>query len=237
MPCEAYKNALTEAALTGADPQNELRTHLATCAPCRAAFAQEQALFSSIDAGLHVTANADVPASLLPPVRARLDEGITPQPRWNQSLILGAASVGLAFAIFLFARPQHSKPDIQAKQTPQIPVNSTPVKNAQHPNSGPGTQSVSSNLNNSHKRSRSTLLPRVASSQPEVLVPPDEREAFARFVATLQEHSEVVTALAALSADGKGKPASLERLQIDQLEVKPLEATESQVSDIGENIR
>ena len=70
MPCAHYKDALIEAAASGADltsvptPDEEtaaLRAHLESCASCRAAFEQEQSLFSSIDAGLHAAANAEVP--------------------------------------------------------------------------------------------------------------------------------------------------------------------------------
>jgi len=44
MPCEHYQNALIEAA-AGFEPKGELRAHLAACAACRTAFAQEQSLF------------------------------------------------------------------------------------------------------------------------------------------------------------------------------------------------
>ncbi len=70
MLCKHYKVALIEAAASSAQPQGDLRAHLEACASCRAAFEQEQSLFASIDAGLHVAANAEVPASLLPRVRA-----------------------------------------------------------------------------------------------------------------------------------------------------------------------
>jgi len=73
MPCKHYKDALIEAAANGSEPQGDLRAHLEACADCRAAFEQEQSLFASIDAGLHVAANAEVPASLLLRVRARLN--------------------------------------------------------------------------------------------------------------------------------------------------------------------
>src|SRR5258706_6490442 len=84
MPCKHYKDALIEAAASGAEPHAELRAHLAECADCRATFEQEQALFSAIEAGLHVTANSEMPGSLLPRVRERLDEEIAPQRRLFQ---------------------------------------------------------------------------------------------------------------------------------------------------------
>jgi hypothetical protein len=234
MPCKLYKDALTEAASSGAEPRGELRAHLDACASCRAAFEQEQSLFASIDAGLHVAANAEVPASLLPRVRDRLDEVVAPQRRWLQPLMFAAASVALVLAIFLSALPHRSRPDSQAKQTPQIPISEAPVIDAGHQNSGPGTQIVSSNVNNSQRRGRSTLLHAVASSQPEVLVPPDEREAFARFVVVLGERREVALALVRPAEQTKDESASLEPLQINGLEIKPLEERQTEVSDGAE---
>jgi len=225
---------LIEAAASGAQPQGDLRAHLAGCADCRAAFAQEQSLFASIDAGLHVAANAEAPASLLPRVRARLDEAVAKQRRWLQPVILAAASVALTFAIFLFARPHPSRPDNQAKQTPQILGSETLVKNARPQVSGPATQIVSSTANKSQTRVHSTLLRPVASSQLEVLVPPDEREAFARFVAVLGERREVALALATPAPQTKDEPAGLEPLQINGLEIKLLAGTESEQSDGAE---
>jgi hypothetical protein len=236
MPCKHDKDALIEAAASGAEPQGDLRAHLAGCADCRAAFQQEQSLFASIDAGLHVAANAEVPASLLPRVRARLDEGVATQRRWLQPLIFATASVALTFTLFLLARPHVGGPNSQAKQTPQVLGSETPVKNARPQISGPATQIVSSNSNNSQRRDRSTLLRTVASSQPEVLVPPDEREALARFIVVLQERWEVAVAVTLVTPapQTKDEPASLEPLQINGLEIKLLAGTESEESDGAE---
>ena len=231
MPCQHHKNALIEAAASGSHPQGELRAHLDVCLDCRAAFEREQSLFASINTGLHVTANAEVPASLLPRVRARLDEEIAPQRRWIQPMTFAAASVALAFVIFLFAWPHDASPDRQAKQTPQLPVSETPVTDDRHPNSGSGSQIVSFSRNNSQTRVHSTLLRSVASSQPEVLVPPDEREAFSRFVAVLDERREVALALVTPAPLTEDESPSLEPLQINGLEIKPLAGTESEQSD------
>ncbi len=235
MPCERYQNALIEAAASSTAPQGELRAHLAACAACRTAFAQEQSLFSSMDEGLRATANADVPASLLPRVRVRLADEAAPRRMWTQPMIFAAASVALALAIFLVVRPHHTRPDNQAKQTAQIPVSETPATNARGQNSGPATQIVSSNVNNSQTPGHSTFLRPVASSQPEVLVPPDEREAFSRFVITVQEHGDVAAALLAPSPKKQDALVTVEPLQIADLEVKPLEGRETEISGrVGE---
>jgi len=231
MPCKHYKDALIEAAAADAEPRGELRSHLAGCADCSATFEQEQSLFASIDAGLHVTANAEVPGSFLPRVRASIDGAVASQRRWFQQWVLAPASVALIFAIFLLVRPHHSRPDSQARQAPQIPVRETPVKNDRHQNSSEGAQIVSSNVRSSQTRGHSTRLKPAASSQPEVLVPPDEREAFARFVAILGERREVARALVTPTTDERDGPAGLKPLQIDRLDVKPLEGTESERSE------
>lgn len=231
MPCKHDKDALIEAAASGAQPQGDVRLHLAECADCRAAFQQEQSLFASIDAGLLVAANAEVPASLLPRVRARLDEVPVPQRRWFQPFVLAAASVALAFAIFQFARTHHFGPDNQAKLTPQIEALAT---NAGLQNSGPGTRIVSSNRNNFKTRGNSTLFRPVASSQPEVLVPPDEREALSRFVAVLGGRREMALALVTPAPQTKDESARLEPLQIKGLEIKTLEERQTEMSDGAE---
>jgi predicted anti-sigma-YlaC factor YlaD len=237
MPCEPFQDALTEAAATGAEPQGELCAHLKNCAACQAAFELEQSLFAAIDSGMRIVANAEVPPSLLPSVRARLDEAGVPQRRWMSPVIFAAASVVLALAIFLATQPRQSGPDNQTKQTPQIPVSETSLTNARRQNAGPDSQIVSSNMNNSQMPDHSTVLRPAASSEPEVLVPPDEREAFTRFVAILQMRGGVAVALVRPSADEKTEPAGLERLQIARLEVKPLEGTESEASDGAKSIR
>src|SRR5277367_1821229 len=77
MPCENYREALTEAAAADAVPSGELRSHLDACASCRTAFTEEQQLFAAIDTGLRASANSDVPATFLPRVRANLENTST----------------------------------------------------------------------------------------------------------------------------------------------------------------
>src|SRR5229473_7955540 len=100
MPCKHYKDALIEAAAGGAEPRGELRAHLSGCIDCRAAFEQEQSLFASIDAGLHATANAEVPGSLLPRVRASLDEVSAPRRIWVTNWLVLASAAVLVVAFF-----------------------------------------------------------------------------------------------------------------------------------------
>ncbi len=232
MPCEHYKDALIEPAATGAGPQGELRAHLAACASCRAAFEQEQSLFSAIDSGLHTVANAEVPPSLLPRVRAAVDEIAVAHPlRWLQSLVFATSSVVLAFLIFLTVRPHRATNENIAKQNPAIP---TPVGPATNKNSGknsPADIQIASVRSTRSKTGRnSTILYSAASGNPEVLVPPDERVAFARLVATLNERSDVAAALLA-KVEKKDSLVTVDPLQITDIEIKPLESKETEAQD------
>ncbi|MGH9675763.1 MAG: hypothetical protein ACRD36_01565, partial [Candidatus Acidiferrum sp.] len=133
MPCEHYKDALTETAVIGAEPQGEFRAHLAVCAPCRAAFAAEQSLFYSIDIGLHANANADVPATLLPRVRARLSEESSPDRSWGSVRLVLAVAATMAI-VFLMTQLHwrsgtvHQPTNTAANREPLRPAIAPPQK-------------------------------------------------------------------------------------------------------------
>jgi hypothetical protein len=65
----------------------------------------------------------------------------------------------------------------------------------------------------------------------DVLVPPEEREAFARFISSQSGRSGVVIAVVAAAPDDKDKRLSLEPLEIAELQVRPLEALASELPD------
>jgi len=231
---------LTEAAASGADPANALRSnakmaalraHFESCASCRTAFAEEQALFISIDAGLHATANAEVPASLLPRVRAALGETAAPHRHSMSPLIFAAASIAFAFLVFLIARQHRPVSDDQAKQTPPISMPLKPPTGSHGEISPSSVQSASTSAKHLRAPRKSTLVHSAASSNPEVLVPPDEREAFARFVAELNARSDFAAAFVAQAPEKKDALVVVDPLQISDIELKPLDSQESEVSD------
>jgi hypothetical protein len=101
MPCEDYREALIEAAARDSAPSRELRLHLEACASCRAASSEELQLFAAIDSGIRTTANAEVPASLLPRVRVQLNQRPVPRRAWVPAGVLTAAAVALVAVIVL----------------------------------------------------------------------------------------------------------------------------------------
>lgn len=231
MPCAHYKDALIEVAASGATLQGELRAHLDECASCRATLDEGRSLFSAIDSGLHAGANADVPSSFLPRVRAQLDEAIVPRFRWFQPLPFAFASVALAFVVLLMARPHHPAPEEIIKQSPIVVPKTTVPATRENPEGTDGTQSAAIPVRHSHVVRNSTDRHSSASGNPEVLVPPDEREELARFVAALNQHRDFAAAFLAQRPEKKDAPVAVDPLQISDIEIKPLEGTEAENSD------
>ena len=235
MLCEHYKDTLIDSTANGAAPSGELREHLAECASCRAAFAGEQSLFAAIDTGLHAVANVEVPASLLPRVRARLYEVATPRLAWVPPFAFASTAVALALVVSLMARPHRTPREDLAKRGPvALPTSVAPATNINHEDASSETTPVASiPAHQPHASRNSTDRRSAASGNPDVLVPPDEREGLARFVASLNEHGDLAFVLLARVPDKKDSSITVDRLQIDALEIKPLEGSERETPDSG----
>ncbi|HKN76609.1 MAG TPA: hypothetical protein VJW94_15625 [Candidatus Acidoferrum sp.] len=231
MPCENYREALTEAAATGSAPSRELSLHLDACAACRVAYTEELQLFAAIDTGLRAAADAEVPPSFLPRVRASLENASASQSRLTPFLIFAAASIAIVLTVFVATRPRHEIKDTQAKQIFSAPPRENPEKSARSEASGTPAIAASSHARRAVPRINSAPANSASSAQLEVLVPPDEREAFAQFISSQQERAGVVMAVMAPAPNAKDSLLSVKPLEIAELEVTPLESLASEVPD------
>jgi predicted anti-sigma-YlaC factor YlaD len=231
MPCESYKDALIEAAASGLEPQSKLRAHLATCPSCRNTYAEEQSLLASLDAGLHKNANAEVPASLLPRVRAYLDENAF-QRSWVRNWRALASATAILTIFFLAQAIWRTTVRQQPVET--VKKTSTPS----HVNSSPQDHTfiaVTPREGNSSPLSRDTiarngvLQEALAASeiQPQVLVPPDENIILARYAQQWSQRKRAPL-IPANSEDTSLSPLNLSPIQIAQLDVKLLAEGKSQ---------
>jgi len=231
MPCENYREALIEAAAGDSAPSLELRSHLDACTSCRAAFTEELQLFAGIDTGVRATANAEVPHSFLPHVRAGLEIVSASQRRWTPFLIFAAASAAIVLTVFFATRPRHAINDTQARQILSEPPNEKPETSAQGEASKTLAIMAANGLHHTLQRRNSASPSFAPSTQLQVLVPPEEREAFARFISLQQRRTEVVIAVVAPAPDDKDMLLSVKPLEIAELEVTPLESLTSEVPD------
>ena len=233
MPCEPFQDALIEAAASGEEPRGELRAHLKDCAACQAVFDREQSLFARIDSGMRAVANAEVPPSLLPRVRARLDEVAAPRqqawsPKWY---VLAGASAMLAFFFVLqsFRQPgMEQKPVETAANTTQAsPQTNTPRKENPGTIAAPNPAFVApptrAYVERVHvRRSVSNTEP-----QPEVLVPRDQEVLLALYAKEWRGQKPAPMVVTD-SNDSGLKPLEVPPIQIAELDVKLLAESDAQ---------
>jgi len=236
MPCEHHKEALIEAAATGLDPGNALasnakmaglRAHFESCASCRAAFEQEQSLFASIDAGLHTTANAEVPPSLMPRVRARLQQETTLGRSWLTNWLVLASAAGVL--VTLFAARAVWRPRVVQK-----PVEMAGKTNVPPPQNHYGVVLPRVEKNSElqrqlaiAKKPKGHETPLRGKTMPEVLVPRDQEVLLAEYAEQWRLHKR--TPLLAQDSDATIlSPLQVAPIQIAELDVKLLADQKSQ---------
>lgn len=228
MPCEHYKTALIEVGATGAAAQGELRAHLSECASCRVTLNEEQSLFAAIDSGLHAGANAGVPPSLLPRVRAALGR-VTIAPRWSSSwfALVGAAVAAAAFFLAVTKNnPQRTPANLVANRTPApqiLPSSqgaSSPALSKER-NSVPRTP-VATAGNSGQAAELASQKP-----TPEILVPRDQELLLVSYAQEWGSRKRA-PAVAGEVVQTAMVPLEVAPIQITELDVKPLADGDSQ---------
>ena len=228
MLCEHYKEALIEAASSGVAPPGDLRAHLDGCAACRAAFEQEQALFASIDGGLRVTANADVPASLLPRIRARLDAEPASwllAQKWAYSGAILAGVLSVAAVLVLRSHQNVSSPQLTNSQPPSVVLAGIPA-----PPAIPATSHRAPPRASAVSKEIDATSPRALLGA-EILVPEEERMAFAQFLAHASLAPVSISVGAVLAPKAPQEFVQISPMEIASLKLDPIKKEDSQKTD------
>jgi hypothetical protein len=231
MPCQPYEEALNEAAAGGVEPQGELRAHLAGCTACRTAFEEERALFAAMGAGLHFAANAEVPASLMPRVRARLDAEPARSRGWvgNWLVLASAAAIvaGIVVARTVWRPAVRENPSVNFAEKKSL----APMIGAPHGDKKSSEQSANNNTVPTQRivaaaNSTKSGLP-VARPNPEVIVPRDQEVLLAEY--SEQWHQRKHALLVSQDSDATIlAPLEVAQIQIAELDVKLLADEKSQ---------
>lgn len=195
MNCERYKNALLDAAAT--NQKLGVARHLERCPRCRMALQGERELLSRIDTALRARVNEDPQASFLAQVKVQVaketlaDAG--PSPLWS---VTGAA---LALALIAMIYPL-----VNARQ-PRTGGNSrAPSMSASRIAGVTKTAhavSAESGVRSRQHLSRRSQPKSAIPQEPEVLVPPDEQQAFAQFVARVAGRDAMAEAMVSPAAN------------------------------------
>jgi hypothetical protein len=176
-----------------------------------------------MDASLHSMVNQATPPSLLPGVRARLGQEQVAGRGWisHWSFAVVAATALLAVGVGYFRHRSEILPNF---------TESGLVSSGSVGNSPPAVQILQKPVitlpSRAHRRAISAAPPPTASeATPEVIVLPEERQAFVKFVAELPTERQVALALTQPAPAPEDVPVEIALLQIESLELRPLEGT------------
>ena len=227
MFCEAYNQSLTDAAARGEALSPALQQHLASCESCRAAFAEEQSVFAAIDSGLRAAANPEVPSTLIPRIRVAINNEPTLQARrfllpvWGFAGVLVAAASVLALLYVPSRRPPIPVEPSRTSPPPIVaPANSLDLSVLN--SSGPGGVSPLQ-----HKKPVVLVTSHTSKPEfPEVLVPDEERAAFARYMAQISSSPVNISAEVMLAPKAPQESVQISPVEIASLKVKPLDEKE-----------
>jgi hypothetical protein len=220
MNCKQFQEQMLNAFAAGETlVSREVDVHRNSCPACGALYVQQQTLFRALDAGVHSIANEPVPPSFLPAVRARLDaqphvSGMN-FPGW--SLALAAALVVLVLSLVWGARHSKSLPDPSLSAV--VPAQVTPPAPARTGEEPPAPATVIR-----VHRTEIAVAERSADPSQEIIVLAQEREAYAKFIASSPTEKSVALTLVHPVPEA-ADAMEIKPIEISDVEVKPLEGS------------
>jgi hypothetical protein len=230
MTCHHYKQALLELAARCAEPAPDLHAHLQACSSCRSAFENERNLFASIDSCLRSSTNAEIPSSFIPTVRAQLQRespAAQGSARITNPLLWLPAIGATAIILFIFPRlerrikPQPTAEHFATKRIESPVATATTTANPSRATSTSITTAVRERSASKAIRPDKNLV-RAGSTDPEILVPPDQEILLARYADQFRWHHQSSATLLTEVAPDQTAPLQVPLIQIAELDVKPL---------------
>jgi hypothetical protein len=200
MTCDKYENPLLLAvAASDGELDAKLARHLERCSTCRSTLRLKRELFTRIDSALRTQMNEDPRPGFLPQLRLKLSKEPADRPGSNRAWHLAGAALALVLMAMFYplvnARQSSIQENVQIRTITALPRVEV-------------TQSARASENlkaRSTHHSRQLLLTsaaqRAAPQQPEVLVPPDEQEAFVQFVARVAVRDVIAEAVVSPAAE------------------------------------
>ena len=220
---QCQKRILDAFAAAEATPPAVVVEHKQNCGACQAYYELQASFFRRLEEGIKVMANEEVPPSLVPRVKARLTRELPAAsawvPAWGMAAVAAAvlaASLGSAF----LDRPMYHSVLSERAKVATHSIESPVVATRELPGA------AKPSLDREPKRARARASGQGAEDSevmPEVIVLPEERAAFARFVAEPPRHQEVALALTRADPPNDEATAEIVALEIEGLELKSLD--------------
>lgn len=227
MTCECQRKNLIEVAAAGTEPGAELRDHLQACPSCQDAFNRERSLFASIDSCLQTSANAEIPSSFLPRVRALASKHAPPRTPVDTArmvfAIAAAAIVLLCFAQFgRRTKLVDGDKSLAKRETSPAVVPLAPREEKSRSVSPLVTASVMQNRSNKSSAEIYRNSRQPDSREPEIIVPGDQEVLLARYADHLRHRRNSPRLVTTETDPTQTAPLQVDLIQIAQLDVKPL---------------
>jgi len=227
MLCDKYKEALIEAAASGAALESSVREHVSLCARCQEILAAQQSTFASVDAGLRTRANVAMPGNFGHRVRAAIQIEC-PQERRRYSAVSAFGSLAAAALLMVILLTQSLRHD--RKDTAGGTVAESELQASPHPpvHIDDGTNlwpSLPRTLYSSGTAWRTSRLREASLRQkvdPEVLVPQGQEELLVKYMQGIAARKPRVTLSAGLQQEPDMKPVEVPSIEISELVVTPL---------------
>src|SRR5882762_9640201 len=229
MLCEKYKEALVEAAASGAALPNALREHVQACEHCAAMLTGERALFAAVDAGLHKAANAKVRPSFVPNVQANLATETLPMrnPIRGWALVCATAAVAVAAAFLSLPRGSHDQAPTEGITTQsKVPAAADRLGSSFIPEHKTQFSAKAS------KASEQLNIFVAKSPEPEVLIQPEEEEFLKRFYAVMRKPAVDAKVVVTDNQEVTPKSLVIEQIEVTDLKIQNLDE-ESGIEQVG----
>jgi len=189
MTCDKYENALLLAAASNDKLDAKLTRHLEHCSTCRMTLRSERELFSRIDNTLRAQVNEDPPPGFLAQLRLQLSKEVTARPGSNRVWHVAGAALALILIAALYPLVNARQPRSQGTlETPTIRL----AQSAGVTQFAYASEDLA--VRSRHHTKRPTMRSAVRQ-EPEILVPPDEQQAFAQFVACVARRDAMAQAV------------------------------------------
>lgn len=225
MSCERYRDKLVEALASGESAfGGELAAHLRLCAECGKFHQAQVNLFGAIDSGMRTMVNEEVPASLLPRVRAQVAEAGMPRQSWRVYLLPVGAAFGVAILLGVFFMGSRNAP-VRVAVAPEA---KSPTQKVVEP--GSAEEKIASidgvrrtAAENSRTVRREDPARTIGPDEPsQVVVGREEARGLVMLAKNVSQHPELGQALLHPVAPTEDQTPAPQALKIEDLQVLPL---------------
>lgn len=223
MTCEKYAEALIEVAAGGEKFDTGFADHLEQCTTCRMLFEREAKLFAAIDAGLRARVNEHPRAGFLAGIPLLIQQKARRTSGWTPLWTVAAAVVLLLIVTMHLWTGLRKRTVAGSPRDTAAPAQLRRQVAQARPQANPHFEG--SRRAQIHSPKPPAIQP-AAEREPEVLVPPDEADAFAAFVARVAGRDEraaaVVRPMADQAEDEKQQLLEIQPVDVADLQFEPL---------------